>query len=132
MSRAVASVLAAAAVVAVSLVASVAPSSAQQWPAKPVTVVQGFLPAPGSTSSPHDPEPLEKALGQPLVFDIQGRRRRHNASAFVAKAAPDGYTLLMGTAGTHGINAALYKKIPFDVEVDFTPPSPRSPTCRTC
>jgi tripartite-type tricarboxylate transporter receptor subunit TctC len=46
------------------------------------------------------------------------------ASDAVAKAKPDGYTLLLGTAATHGVNAALYRKLPFDVEADFTPISP--------
>ena len=46
------------------------------------------------------------------------------ASEFVAKARPDGYTLLLGTSATHGVNAALYKKLPFDVEADFTPIAP--------
>jgi tripartite-type tricarboxylate transporter receptor subunit TctC len=42
----------------------------------------------------------------------------------VAKARPDGYTILLGTSATHGVNAALYKKLPFDVEADFTPIAP--------
>ena len=42
----------------------------------------------------------------------------------MARAKPDGYTLLLGTAATHGVNAALYKKLPFDVEADFTPIAP--------
>ena len=45
-------------------------------------------------------------------------------ASIAAKAAPDGYTYVFGTAGTHGINAALYKKISFDVEADFTPITP--------
>jgi tripartite-type tricarboxylate transporter receptor subunit TctC len=43
------------------------------------------------------------------------------ASDFVARARPDGHTLVLGTSGTHAINAALYRKMPFDVEADFTP-----------
>jgi tripartite-type tricarboxylate transporter receptor subunit TctC len=46
------------------------------------------------------------------------------ASEAVARAKPDGYTILFGTAATHGVNAALYKKLPFDVEADFTPIAP--------
>ncbi len=42
----------------------------------------------------------------------------------VAHARPDGYTLLLGTAATHGINPALYKSLPFDAEADFTPIAP--------
>ncbi|MEI7447305.1 MAG: tripartite tricarboxylate transporter substrate-binding protein, partial [Burkholderiales bacterium] len=43
------------------------------------------------------------------------------ASEFVARQKPDGHTLVLGTSGTHAINAALYRKLPFDVEADFTP-----------
>jgi hypothetical protein len=42
----------------------------------------------------------------------------------VARAKPDGYTIYFGTAATHGSNAALYKKLPFDVEADFVPVAP--------
>src|SRR5437762_315406 len=69
-------------------------------------------------------EALEKDLGQALVFDYKPGAGGNVASEYVSKAAPDGYTLLIGTAGTHGINAALYKKLPFDVEADFTPIAP--------
>ncbi|HJQ56640.1 MAG TPA: tripartite tricarboxylate transporter substrate-binding protein, partial [Vineibacter sp.] len=46
------------------------------------------------------------------------------ASEAVARAKADGYTLLLGTAATHGVNAALYRRLPFDVEADFTPIAP--------
>ena len=58
------------------------------------------------------------------MFDYKPGAGGNVASEYVSKAAPDGYTLLIGTAGTHGINAALYKKLPFDVEADFTPIAP--------
>ena len=94
---------------------------AQAWPTKPVTVIQGFPAGSGlDIVARVIQESLEKDLGQPIVFDYKVGAGGNNASTFVTKAVPDGYTLLMGTAGTHGINAALYKKIPFDVEADFT------------
>lgn len=94
---------------------------AQAWPTKPVTIIQGFPAGSGlDIVARVIQESLEKDLGQPIVFDYKTGAGGNNASTFVTKAAPDGYTLLMGTAGTHGINAALYKKIPFDVEADFT------------
>ena len=69
-------------------------------------------------------EPMEKSLGGKLVMDYRVGAGGNVASEAVARAKPDGYTLLLGTAATHGVNAALYKKLPFDVEADFTPISP--------
>ena len=69
-------------------------------------------------------EALEKDLGTALVFEYKPGAGGNVASEYVVQGAPDGYTLLIGTAGTHGINAALYKKLPFDVEADFTPIAP--------
>jgi tripartite-type tricarboxylate transporter receptor subunit TctC len=69
-------------------------------------------------------EPMEKSLGGRLVMDYRTGAGGNLASEAVAKARPDGYTLLLGTAATHGVNAALYKRLPFDVEADFTPIAP--------
>jgi tripartite-type tricarboxylate transporter receptor subunit TctC len=69
-------------------------------------------------------EPMEKSLNGRLVMDYRTGAGGNLASDAVAKAKPDGYTILLGTAATHGVNAALYKKLPFDVEADFTPISP--------
>ena len=55
---------------------------------------------------------LEKSLGQRLVIDYKPGAGGNVASEAVARAKPDGYTFLLGTAATHGINAALYKKLP--------------------
>jgi len=69
-------------------------------------------------------EPMEKSLGGRLVMDYRTGAGGNLASEAVAKARPDGYTILLGTAATHGVNAALYRKLPFDVEADFTPIAP--------
>jgi tripartite-type tricarboxylate transporter receptor subunit TctC len=69
-------------------------------------------------------EPLSKQLGQPVIIDYKAGAAGNIASEFVARAKPDGYTLVFGTAATHGSNAALYKKLPFDVEADFVPVAP--------
>jgi tripartite-type tricarboxylate transporter receptor subunit TctC len=66
-------------------------------------------------------DPLEKDLGAQLVFDYKVGAGGNVASEIVAKVRADGYTILLGTSATHGVNAALYKKLPFDVETDFTP-----------
>src|SRR5262250_971460 len=107
------------------LVLAATSAGAQQWPAKPITIVNGFPAGAGNDIVMRMyQEALEKDLGQSLVFDYKPGAGGNVASEFVAKAAPDGYTLAIGTAGTHGINAALYKSLPFDVEADFTPIAP--------
>ena len=98
---------------------------AQQWPAKPITIVNGFPAGAGNDIVMRMyQEALEKDLGAALVFEYKPGAGGNVASEYVAKAAPDGYTLVVGTAGTHGINAALYKNLPFDVEADFTAIAP--------
>ena len=66
-------------------------------------------------------EPLSRALGQLVVVDNRTGAGGNIASDYVAKARPDGYLFLFGTAGTHAINASLYRRLPFDVVRDFTP-----------
>lgn len=102
-----------------------ATASAQAWPSHPVTVIMGFPAGSGvDVIGRLYQEPMEKALGGKLVFDYRTGAGGNLASEAVAKAKPDGYTLLLGTAATHGVNAALYRKLPFDVEADFTPIAP--------
>jgi tripartite-type tricarboxylate transporter receptor subunit TctC len=67
---------------------------------------------------------MEKSLGAKIITDYRTGAGGNLASEAVARSKPDGYTLLLGTAATHGVNAALYRKLPFDVEADFTPISP--------
>lgn len=100
-------------------------ASAQEWPAaRPITISMGFPPGSGTDVVARTLQPLlDKALGQRIVIDYKAGAGGNVASEAVAHARPDGYTFLLGTAGTHGINAALYKKLPFDVEQDFTPVS---------
>ena len=116
--------LAAFTAVAATLLA-VPPAEAQQWPSKPVTIVMGFPAGSGVDVIARLLQgPMEKDLGTTFVFDYKSGAGGNNASAFVAKAAADGYTILLGTSATHGVNAALYKRLPFDVEADFTPIAP--------
>jgi len=92
------------------------------WPNKPVRVVVPF--APGGTTDilarALAPE-LGRAFGQTFVIDNKPGAGGNLGSDIVAKAPPDGYTLLMGTVGTHAINASLYPKMPFDPVKDFVP-----------
>ena len=100
------------------------PAQAQEWPARPITISMGFPPGSGTDVVARTLQPLlDKALGQRIVIDYKAGAGGNVASDVVANAKPDGYTFLLGTAGTHGINAALYKKLSFEVEADFTPVS---------
>jgi tripartite-type tricarboxylate transporter receptor subunit TctC len=113
-------------VLAVAVLAgALGPVAAENWPEKPVTVVMGFPAGSGVDVIARLLQgPLEKELGTQLVFDYKAGAGGNVASEVVAKARPDGYTILLGTSATHGVNAALYKKLPFDVEADFTPIAP--------
>jgi tripartite-type tricarboxylate transporter receptor subunit TctC len=96
-----------------------------QWPSQPITVIMGFPAGSGvDVVARMLQEPMEKSLGGRLVMDYRTGAGGNLASEAVARARPDGYTLLLGTAATHGVNAALYKRLPFDVEADFTPIAP--------
>ncbi|MBI3516589.1 MAG: tripartite tricarboxylate transporter substrate binding protein [Proteobacteria bacterium] len=64
---------------------------------------------------------MTDSLGQQIVVDNRGGAGGNLGSDLVAKAAPDGYTLLMGTVATHALNAALYPKMPYDPIADFEP-----------
>jgi len=98
---------------------------AQAWPQQPITILMGFPAGSGvDVVARLLEEPMAKSLGGKLVMDYRVGAGGNLASEAVAKARPDGYTLLLGTAATHGVNAALYKKLPFDVEADFTPIAP--------
>ena len=59
-------------------------------------------------------EELSKRLGQQIVIDNRPGAGGNTGTAVVAKAAPDGYTLVMGTIGTHAINSSIYKRMPYD------------------
>ncbi|MDQ2735589.1 MAG: tripartite tricarboxylate transporter substrate binding protein, partial [Pseudomonadota bacterium] len=64
---------------------------------------------------------LSDALGQQVIVDNRGGAGGSIGAEIVARSAPDGYTLLMGTVGTNAINQALYRKLPYDATKDFTP-----------
>jgi len=113
--------LAASAAAAIAFVAT--PSWAQgTWPNKPVRIVVPFA-AGGTTdilARAIAPE-LSKAFGQQFIVDNRAGAGGNVGAEIVARAPNDGYTLLMGTVGTHGINRALYPKLPFDPIKDFVP-----------
>jgi tripartite-type tricarboxylate transporter receptor subunit TctC len=110
---------------ALALLGSVTMAAAQDaFPTRPVSLVIPF-PAGGSTDLVGRiiAEKMSSLLGQQVVVENRGGAGGNVGSAAVAKAEPDGYTLLIGTVATHAINAALYKKLPFDPVADFAPVS---------
>ena len=110
--------------VAAALLVAVSTAAMAQstWPGKPVRIVVPF--APGGTTDilarAVAPE-LSKAFGQSFVVDNRAGAGGNLGADIVAKSPADGYTLLMGTVGTHGINKSLYSKMPFDPQKDFAP-----------
>ena len=108
--------------VALSAVLSTSAWAQGTWPTKPVRIIVPF--APGGTTDilarAVAPE-LSKAFGQSFIVENKAGAGGNVGADMVAKSAPDGYTLLMGTVGTHGINRALYDKLPYDPIKDFAP-----------
>ena len=96
----------------------------QPYPAKPIKLV-----APSTPGDAPDviarlvADKLSPALGQQVVVENRPGAGGVVGSDYVAKALPDGYTLIMGNAGSHGINAAVYSTLPYDIQRDFAPVS---------
>src|SRR5215813_2220893 len=98
------------------------PSLAQDYPNRPVTIVVGYT--PGATSdlvARTIGERLNAAWGQPVIVDNRSGVGGNIAAAYVARAQPDGYTLMVGTDAIMTSNVFLYKNTPFDPVKDFAP-----------
>jgi tripartite-type tricarboxylate transporter receptor subunit TctC len=109
-------------VLAVVLMLVAAVSSAQTYPTKPIRLVVPFPPGGATDILARDvAQKLTEAWGQSVIVDNRPGAGGNIGSELVAKSAPDGYTLEMGTVGTHAINASLYAKMPYDHVKDFTP-----------
>ncbi|HZB38388.1 MAG TPA: tripartite tricarboxylate transporter substrate binding protein [Beijerinckiaceae bacterium] len=111
-----------AALAALGATAAEAASPADNYPSRVVRLIVPF-PAGGTTDifARHIGDRLAKALGHNFVIDNRGGAGGNIGSDAVAKADPDGYTLLMGTVGTHAINHSLYARMPYDALRDFAP-----------
>ncbi|WP_240635937.1 Bug family tripartite tricarboxylate transporter substrate binding protein [Caldimonas tepidiphila] len=96
----------------------------EAWPQKSVTLVVPF-PAGSATDQLARVlgEQLQKELKQPFVIDNKAGANGSIGTAAAAKAAPDGYTLLVATSTTHAANASLYRRLPYDPIKDFAPVS---------
>lgn len=108
--------------VAVTMCWAVPTASAQTYPTRQLTLIVPF--PPGSTTDLVGrilADELGKSLGQNVVIDNRGGAGGTIGTEAVARAAPDGHTLLMGTIGTHSINPAVYARINYDPIADFAP-----------
>ena len=103
-------------------VVAVGAAQAQAYPNKPVRVIVPY-PAGGTTDiiARVAAQQLSERLKQPFVVENKAGANGAIGSVEVARAPADGYTLLMGTASTHGINSAVYKSLPYDAVKDFAP-----------
>jgi tripartite-type tricarboxylate transporter receptor subunit TctC len=98
------------------------PASAQTYPSKPITIVVPLAAGTGmDTIARLYGEQLAQSLGKPVVVDNRPGASMMLATAAVASAPADGYTLLIATSGTFAINPVLYKKINYDPDKDFVP-----------
>lgn len=106
---------------AFALGAFAAPAHAA-WPERPVTLIVPWAPG-GSTDilARLLAEHLTKSFGQPFIVDNKAGASGNIGSNMVAKARPDGYTLLVGSMSTHAMNGALYAQMPFKPVDDFAP-----------
>jgi tripartite-type tricarboxylate transporter receptor subunit TctC len=95
---------------------------AQPFPSKPVRLIVPSAPGDGSdVIARMIGEKLGAAWGQQIVVDNRPGAGGRIGTELAAKAAPDGYTWIMGNAGSHGINGAIYRNLPYDLERDFAP-----------
>ncbi len=109
-------------IAAAAIALATTPAAAQDWPSRPLSMVVPFA-AGGSFDvmarvfSPR----LSEILRQQVVVENVGAAAGIVGVGRVAKAAPDGYTFLLGSVGTHAYNATLYKKLPYNPATDFAP-----------
>jgi len=97
---------------------------AQTYPSKPIRFVAPFPPGgPADILSRIIGQHIAESWGQQVVIDNRAGAGGNIGSEIVAKAPPDGYTLLLGFVGTHAINASLYRTMPYDNIKDFEPVS---------
>jgi tripartite-type tricarboxylate transporter receptor subunit TctC len=93
-----------------------------QYPAKTIRMIVPSAPGSGPDIMARTiGQKLNEAWGQPVVVEARPGAGGIIGSEAVAKAAPDGYTLIMGNAGSHSVNPGLYRKLPYDPLKDFSP-----------
>ena len=108
------------ALLAGALALNSAAAPAQSWPSRPVRVMVGFAPGgPNDIIARAYGARLAEAFGQPFIVENRTGAGGNLAAEAVARAAPDGYTLTLGSTGPSAVNPALYAKLPFDLVRDL-------------
>ena len=109
-------------IAAAALIAATVPATAQNFPTRPMTMIVPF-----AAGGPQDvlgrlmAQRMSEILGQQIVVENIGGAGGVTGTKRVADAAPNGYTMGIGSVGTHAHNQTLYKKPPYDASADFTP-----------
>src|ERR1051325_9612412 len=107
---------------ALAALVSVGQANAQEFPTRPLTMVVPFAAGgPQDTIGRVVAQRMSEILGQQVVVENVGGAGGMTGSKRVAEAAPDGYTFVLGSVGTHAQNQTLYKKPAYNTLTDFTP-----------
>ena len=110
---------------AVGLAVACAGAVAQPYPSKPIRFVVATAAGGASDIVARTvAERMQEGLGQPIVVEAKPGANGNLAAEYVARSAPDGYTMMMGTIGVMAINVSMYRKTPFDPLTDFTAVAP--------
>ncbi len=110
------------AALAALLLATSSQAFSQAWPSRPVRIIVPYPPGGSTDLLVRSIQPkLADAIGQPVVVDNRAGGNGTIGSDLVARSAPDGHTLLIGTGATHGLTLFLSKSVPYDPIKDFTP-----------
>jgi tripartite-type tricarboxylate transporter receptor subunit TctC len=110
------------ALLVLALLCAASAAADDTYPAKPIRILVGFSPGGGTDIMARIVAPrMSERLGQPVIIENRPGAGGNLATEAVAKAAPDGYTLLMGTIAALAINPSLYKNLPFDSAKDLAP-----------
>ena len=106
----------------VAALAFASPAQAQDYPTQLVRIVVPYAAGGGTdTMARFFSKPLEARLGQPFIVENRAGSGTTIGANVVAKSAPDGYTILLGTSSTYAIAVSLYKNLPYDPTRDFAP-----------
>ena len=98
------------------------PAAAQDYPSKPIRIIVGYAAGGGNDLIVRVMAPrMAEGLGQPVIIENKPGAQAIIACEYVAKASPDGYTLLMGPTGPMAMNPATYAKLPYSPQRDFAP-----------
>src|ERR1700738_1130166 len=110
------------ALVAAASLALATGANAEDWPMRPLTMVTPFAAGgPNDVPARLFAQRMGEILGQPIVLENVGGAGGMSGADRVAKAAPEGYTFLLGTVGTHAQNQTLFKKPAYNATTDFAP-----------